>query len=76
VDNTRDLRIKCAAADSGGLRRSGGFNGLPEPIRHTPVHSAWAGRCEPAGGTPMNGIIYLIGLIVVILAILSFFGLR
>jgi hypothetical protein len=28
------------------------------------------------GGTQMNGIIYLIGLIVVILAILSFFGLR
>ena len=25
---------------------------------------------------PMNGIIYLIGLIVVIMAILSFFGLR
>ena len=25
---------------------------------------------------PMNGLIYLIGLIVVILAILSFFGLR
>jgi hypothetical protein len=28
------------------------------------------------GDEPMNGIIYLIGLIVVILAILSFFGLR
>jgi hypothetical protein len=26
--------------------------------------------------TPMHGIIYLVGLIVVILAILSFFGLR
>jgi hypothetical protein len=26
--------------------------------------------------TPMNGLIYLIGLIVVIMAILSFFGLR
>jgi hypothetical protein len=26
--------------------------------------------------TPMHGLIYLIGLIVVILAILSFFGLR
>ena len=25
---------------------------------------------------PMNGIIYLVGLVVVILAILSFFGLR
>ena len=30
----------------------------------------------PVGGTPMHGIIYLVGLIVVILAILSFFGLR
>ena len=28
------------------------------------------------GGDPMHGIIYLIGLIVVIMAILSFFGLR
>ena len=27
-------------------------------------------------GDPMNGLIYLIGLIVVIMAILSFFGLR
>jgi hypothetical protein len=27
-------------------------------------------------GQPMNGLIYLIGLIVVIMAILSFFGLR
>jgi hypothetical protein len=30
----------------------------------------------PAGRPVMNGLIYLIGLIVVILAILSFFGLR
>ncbi len=29
-----------------------------------------------AMSVPMNGIIYLIGLIVVIMAILSFFGLR
>jgi hypothetical protein len=27
-------------------------------------------------GEPMNGLIYLVGLVVVILAILSFFGLR
>jgi hypothetical protein len=26
--------------------------------------------------SPMNGIIYLVGLVVVIMAILSFFGLR
>jgi hypothetical protein len=28
------------------------------------------------GGLPMHGIIYLIGLVVVIMAILSFFGLH
>lgn len=28
------------------------------------------------GCIPMNGIIYLVGLVVVILAVLSFFGLR
>jgi hypothetical protein len=31
---------------------------------------------EPLAEVLMNGLIYLIGLIVVILAILSFFGLR
>jgi hypothetical protein len=31
---------------------------------------------ETFGGCAMNGLIYLIGLIVVVLAILSFFGLR
>jgi hypothetical protein len=40
-------------------------------------------RTAPIGGAPvtiarrpMNGLIYLIGLIVVIMAVLSFFGLR
>lgn len=28
------------------------------------------------GNIPMNGIIYLVGLVVVVMAILSFFGLR
>ena len=28
------------------------------------------------GGAAMNGVIYLVGLVVVVLAILSFFGLR
>jgi hypothetical protein len=31
---------------------------------------------NPAGDVSMNGLIYLIGLIVVIMAVLSFFGLR
>jgi len=29
-----------------------------------------------SGSSPMNGIIYLVGLVVVVMAILSFFGLR
>lgn len=28
------------------------------------------------GGTEMNAIIYLVGLVVVVMAVLSFFGLR
>lgn len=31
---------------------------------------------QPAGGSVMNNIIYIVGLIVVVLAILSFLGLR
>jgi hypothetical protein len=34
------------------------------------------GTLTGSGGDIMNGIIYLVGLVVVILAILSFFGLR
>lgn len=33
-------------------------------------------RLNPAKGNPMNNIIYIVGLIVVIIAVLSFFGLR
>jgi hypothetical protein len=37
--------------------------------------------CVPAGGqkireSPMNGFIYLVGLVVVVIAVLSFFGLH
>jgi len=38
--------------------------------------AARRGLGHPPKEHPMNGIIYLIGLIVVIMAILSFFGLR
>lgn len=31
---------------------------------------------QPAGGSVMNNIIYIVGLVVVVLAILSFLGLR
>ena len=41
-----------------------------------PSASSAVGRTITHVGPIMNGLIYLIGLIVVILAILSFFGLR
>jgi hypothetical protein len=41
-----------------------------------PIHYRFSPRQRNGETKPMNGIIYLIGLIVVILAILSFFGLR
>ncbi len=31
---------------------------------------------QPAGGSAMNNIIYIVGLVVIVLAILSFLGLR
>jgi hypothetical protein len=43
---------------------------------HLLVILAETGRSTERAETQMHGIIYLIGLIVVILAILSFFGLR
>jgi hypothetical protein len=54
---------------------------LPELFADRPVHLADKPTSVRRGGTaprnsPMNGIIYLIGLIVVIMAILSFLGLR
>ena len=52
-------------------------NGATELFRNPPVHGgSEAGLGHPPKEHPMNGIIYLIGLIVVIMAILSFFGLR
>jgi hypothetical protein len=39
---------------------------LPEPVV----------KSGNGGGLPMNGIIYLVGLVVVIMFILSFLGLR
>ena len=52
-------------------------NRATELFLGTPVH--WASRrrlqCRPEERT-MNGIIYLVGLIVIIMFILSFLGLR
>jgi hypothetical protein len=46
-------------------------------------HGAGATRSPPAesnsfhkGGMPMNNIIYIVGLVVIVLLILSFLGLR
>jgi hypothetical protein len=51
----------------GNLHTSGRFC-----VRFT---AEWAGTAKPLEAK-MHGLIYLIGLIVVIMAILSFFGLR
>ena len=53
-------------------RSCSGTFGLPTRFARSRHGIDIAGRKEAT----MNGIIYLIGLIVVILAILSFFGLR
>jgi hypothetical protein len=70
------------------LRRRGGIpdwdesidlRHLREPFQSQPVLPGphpFEGRRRHMRGRSMNGLIYLIGLIVVIMAILSFFGLR
>jgi hypothetical protein len=67
----------CAAFAAGGF--CGVLPGLSPLIRGTFFHKL--GLCsistpERPRSTHMHGIIYLVGLIVVIMAILSFFGLR
>jgi predicted nucleic acid-binding Zn ribbon protein len=63
-------------AAAGGRHR----HGHVEPLTHATVQSACGEHCRLSERTceeaPMHGLIYLIGLIVVIMAILSFFGLR
>ena len=46
---------------------------MPQPQVDTPA-PVWRGNLRRRG--TMNGIIYLVGLVVVIMAILSFLGLR
>jgi hypothetical protein len=56
---------------------AGPLAAVAEPFMRRPVHPACkADSCSATREQPMNGIIYLIGLIVVIMAILSFLGLR
>jgi hypothetical protein len=59
-----DRRAGCLTATS-----------VPELFTDRSVHPAHTNKSLRGSG-PMNGIIYLIGLIVVIMAILSFLGLR
>jgi hypothetical protein len=55
---------------------------LKPRVQHFPqpgtflLQSDYLSRREPELEAVMNGLIYLVGLIVVILAVLSFFGLR
>ena len=53
-----------------------GRSGEPANCRIGNNLPSWAFACAKSREENMNGLIYLIGLIVVILAILSFFGLR
>jgi hypothetical protein len=54
-------------------RRHAARRGSAAPKAFTPWHVS----CVPSGkGDDMNNIIYLIGLVVVVVAILGFFGLR
>jgi hypothetical protein len=53
--------------------------GNPDPApgkKAEPCRSPEIIAAQGYGGRSMNGLIYLVGLVVVILAVLSFFGLR
>jgi hypothetical protein len=55
----------------------GGLHSLPAgTFRASGAFSARVGLCTRLKEAAMGGIIYIVGLIVIILAILSFFGLR
>jgi hypothetical protein len=67
-------------------KRTGSFDAMPRRSEHRlfPRHPSFGTFVRKAAyqeqiawrSTIMDGIIYLVGLIVIILAILSFFGLR
>ncbi len=52
--------------------------GVPNSIRHGTIRQALRllEEAQSKEGLKMHGIIYLVGLVVVVLAILSLFGLR
>jgi hypothetical protein len=62
---------------AGALATKRTISGEVEPICSAPVPCPTETSCRPAQEErAMNGIIYLVGLIVVIMFILSFLGLR
>jgi hypothetical protein len=74
----------CRMTNTGWLRRTQPWPGKggphPPAAEHWPVRSVLNFAYEYSSGGEqerrMNGLIYLIGLIVVVMAILSFLGLR
>ena len=65
------LRVRLRALAGAGFVRPSGTRGTVSPFRAEDVNFASLNRRRF-----MNGIIYLVGLIVVVMAILSLFGLR
>jgi hypothetical protein len=62
----RSTRARGLGSGGGARRAAGTFPAVLAFCRHDPLQR----------GRAMNGIIYLIGLVVVIMAVLSFFGFR
>jgi hypothetical protein len=67
----------CARLPVGEFPPARLLTALPEPFPYGPVRFAKSRRKSgPPRNSTMNGIIYLVGLIVVIMFILSLLGLR
>jgi hypothetical protein len=47
-----------------------------QPVATTSVYAVGLKKKKSQGGPPMGGIIYLVGLVVIVMFILSFLGLR
>jgi hypothetical protein len=71
-------RVPCAAISRhpGDHPRAADVLHGPTPGRGTFPWGAAYQAVKNQGGLNMDGIIYLVGLIVIVMAILSFFGLR
>ena len=71
ADEVRLIRLAQMASARGVVTADRNFR-TPRRV----LASGGLSQCRTAWRQPVNGLIYLIGLIVVIMAILSFFGLR